>query len=671
MSHPLYNPYASGNQSSNQGQYGLSGGPAEKDHQRASSSAGPGSIFSFCGTSSGTSANSGGIIPSLLPQSISYGPEPSRAIIDKNMERSIDMHIGRAREEVRLLGKPMQQPIDSRLTRIQRECLSSGTGMVSYPMSSTSASLGRRYPGVESGSRSSDWSSNYERPTADEPSKFYSTSASSSFSRSADNVLISSSEREHVMQSLPGLGNVEYPLSDKPAARTESELASNILLRFGLEKEDLDHLVNYPEDQITPANLPYILRQIRLEKTKRATTAVQPKPCSDPQPTRMSHSGGVGMRQEEISSAVLKQSKVIDCGQSDKYTGGAGEEIGSISRSRENCGGSGSMLLIYTYGSSRHIEEPPQKTVESTALGFSRDQASSVSSLSSLYSSKLSSVAPPSNDQTKLEIQPNHSSQTILSSSSLPKTDTDISAVKSEASKPDALKEPEADRQSTTKTQPPCTLYCGVQPSRPDPVLIGSNDTSGNKDQNKPKAQGSITGKINKQQPISQMQQTEKQPVSQTGQAILPSVFSATESVPPALHIPSITGAMQHLPFIPVGPPPIVSRPDLPQPIPDLVEIIDLTLSPTSEQPPAKVSVSRDLPTAAMMRDGAAATPRIFPHTCCLCNTECLKIKVSGSMHSVVSPFRKVPALTAMPSLSSFRQMTLLVITVVVIIRPF
>ncbi|KAK9524972.1 hypothetical protein VZT92_017328 [Zoarces viviparus] len=617
MSHPMYNPYTSGNPSSTQGQYGLSGGPAEKDPQRASSSAGPGSIFSFSGTSSGTSANSGGIIPSLLPQSIGYGLEPSRAIIDKNMERSIDMHIGRAREEVRLLGKPMQQPIDSHLTRIQRECLSSGTGMVSYPMSS--ASLGHRYPGVESGSRTSDWSSNYERPTADEPSTFYSTSASSSFARSADNVLISSSGREHAMQSLPN------------RQKYTSESASNILLRFGLEKEDLDHLVNYPEDQITPANLPYILRQIRIEKTKRAMTAVQSKPCSDPQAARRSHSGGAGMRQEEISSAVLEQSKVIDCGHSDKYTGGAGEEIGSASRSRENCGGSGSMLLIYTDGSSKHIDEPPQKTVESTALGFSRDQASSVSSFSSLSSSKLSSVAPPSNDQTKLQIQPKHSSQTILSSS-LPKTDTDIRAVKSEASKPDALKEPETDRPSTTKTQPPCTLYCGVQPSRPDPVLIGSNDTSGNKDQNKSKAQGSIAGKINKQQPISQIQQkqkqqTEKQPVSQTGQAILPSVFSATELVPPALHIPSITGAMQHLPFIPVGPPPIVSPPALPQPIPDPVEIIDLTLSPSNKQPPAKVSVSKDLPTAAKMRDGAAATPRIFPHTCCLCNRECLQMK--------------------------------------------
>ncbi|KAF1380863.1 hypothetical protein PFLUV_G00168440 [Perca fluviatilis] len=381
MSHPLYNPYAPGNQSSNQGQYGLSSIPAERDPRMGSSHLEPGSSFTSPGASSGTPANSGGMLPSM-----SYRPEQSRAVIDKNIERSVDMHISRAREEVRLLGKSMDRPIDQGtcFTSTERnEFLSSGTGMVSYQMSSTSASLGHRQPGVESCSNSLDWSSNYNRPTADNPSKLYSSSASSNYASGGDSMFNASSEREHDKQSIP----------DKPAATTESsqpkytfESASNILQHFGLEKEDLEHLISYPEDQITPANLPFILRQIRIEKTKRASTAVQSKPCPNPQPTRSVR----GMDSHSLSS---------------------------------------------------------------------------------------------------------------------------------------------------------------------------------------------------------------------------------------------ITNAMQRPLFIPGGPQPDAIPPALPLPIPGLVNLTHLTPPPSNSQPPAKRAVSKGLPTAAMMHDYAAATPRIFPHTCTLCNKECTRMK--------------------------------------------
>ncbi|XP_075948531.1 uncharacterized protein LOC142950809 isoform X2 [Anarhichas minor] len=588
---------------------------------------------------------------------MSSKPEPSSAIIDKNMERSIDMHIRRAREELRLLGKPMQQPIDSRFTGTQRELLSSGSGMVSYSTSSTSASLGRRYPGVESGSSSSDWLSNYERPTGDKPSTFYSSSASSNYASGVDGRFSASSDRDRDMPSIPGLGDFDKPSPDNPAAPTEpnqqkytSETASNILVHFGLEKEDLEHLISYPENQITAANMPFILRQIRLERTKRARTAAQSKPRPEPQPTRMSHSGGAGMRQEEISPAVRQPSNVIDYGHTGKYTGGAGEEIGRTSVSRDNSGGSGSMLPMDTYNSSRHGREPLQKTeVKSSGLGFSRDQASSVSSFSSLHSSTPSFVSPPSNDQT-------NPLQTQTIANPFYRKDTDIRAVKSEASKPVPLKEPEADRQSTMKTQPPCTLLRGVHPSRPVLVLIDTNDTRGIKNQSKTPGQGSTIAEQRKKQqtqqqmqkqPVQQTQQKQKQPVQQTQQqqkqpvqqtqkqqpkqpvpqAMWPPFFPAAKSVPPASHMPSITDAMQRPVFIPVGPPPIVSPPALPQPIPDLMGFIHGTMPSSNRQPPAKAAVSKGLPTAAMMHDYAAASPRLFPHTCCLCNRECPRME--------------------------------------------
>ncbi|XP_037614015.1 uncharacterized protein LOC119481301 [Sebastes umbrosus] len=772
MSHPLYNPYASGNQSSIQGQYGLPSTQAERDPRMATSHLGPGSSFSSSGAPSVTPANSGGMLPSLLPQSMSYRPEQSRAIIDDNIERSIDMHISRAREEVRLIGKPMLQPMDqgTHFTSTRRdEFLSSGTGMASYPMSSSSASLGQRHSGVETGSSSLDWSSNYTKPTANDPSRFYS-SASSNYAGGGDGRFNAPSERERDMQSIPGLGDFDYPVPDKPAATAESgrpkytsESASNILLQFGLEKEDLEHLISYPEDQITPANLPFILREIRYEKTKRAATAVQSKPCPEPQPASsvsgmhcrsLSSSGGARMHQEEISS-VLQPSKVIDYGHTGKYTGGVRDEIGRTSGSRANSGGS--MLPMNTYDSNRHSREPLQKTtteVKSSAFGSSRDQGSSVSSLSSSYSSILSSVAPPSNDQTKrLQTQPNQTFQSILSSFSLPKKDTDIRVLKSEAPKPVPLKEPEADRQSTSNAQPPNTLYRGVHPTRPGLVVIGSNVASSTKDQSQIPGQGSIVAEQRKmqqtqqqpmqqmqmqqkqpmqqmqkqptqqqpmqqmqqkqpmqqmqqrmqqqptqqqlmqqmqkqssqQQPMQQMQQRSKQPmqqiqkeqmqqkqpmqqmqqqskqqmqkqpkqqmqqkqpmqkqpmqqqskhqiqkqqtqkqaVSQTGQAMWPQVFPAAKSVPPASHIPSIAGAMQR----PGGHHPIVIPPAQPQLIPGLMNLMHLTPTPSNRQLPAKTAVSKGQPTAAMMHDYAAETPRIFPHTCCLCNKECTQMK--------------------------------------------
>ncbi|XP_049423815.1 uncharacterized protein LOC125883530 isoform X5 [Epinephelus fuscoguttatus] len=657
MSHPLYNPYASGNQSSTQGQYGLSSIQVARDPQRASSGPGAGPSVSSSGASA-TPANSGGTLPLLLPQSMNYRPEQRRATIDKNLERSVDMHISRAREEVRLLGKQMHQPIDqgARFTSTQiDEFPSSGTGMT-YPLSSTSSSLGHRQSDFESGRSSSEWSSNYKRPTADDPSEFYSSSASSNYAGGGDGRLNVFGERKHDMQSIPGLGDFDCPVPDKPAAPAESsrpkytsESATNILLHFGLEKEDLQHLISFPEDQITPANLPYILRQIRVEKTKKATAAVQSKP--EPQPTgsvrgieshSLSSSGGALLRQEEISLAILQPSKVIDYGHTGKYTGGVGDEIGRTSSSRANSGGNESMLLMNTYDGSRHIREAPQQhttEVKSSAFSSSRDQASSVSSLSSSYSSILSSVAPPSNDQTKrLQSQPNQTSQTILSSFSLPKKDTDIRVLKSEVPKPAPLKEPEDDRQSTSKTQPLSTLYHGVHPCRPGLVLINSNNARGTKDLSKTQGQGStVAEQMKKQQPQQQLQkqpmqqhqkqQTPKQPVSQAGQAVWPPVISAAKSVPPASRTPNITDAMQRPVFVPGGPRPIVGPPALPQPIPSLMNIIPQTQPPSKWQPPAKMAVTKGLPTAAMMHDYAATTPKIFPHTCSLCNRECTRMK--------------------------------------------
>uniref|UniRef100_A0AAY4A0H3 C2H2-type domain-containing protein n=1 Tax=Denticeps clupeoides TaxID=299321 RepID=A0AAY4A0H3_9TELE len=62
------------------------------------------------------------------------------------------------------------------------------------------------------------------------------------------------------------------PLSasaERRPLRYTSESASSILANFGLTSEDLELLSLYPDEELTPDNLPFILRDIRMRKGKR------------------------------------------------------------------------------------------------------------------------------------------------------------------------------------------------------------------------------------------------------------------------------------------------------------------------------------------------------------------------------------------------------------------
>ncbi|NXB58151.1 ZN638 protein, partial [Struthidea cinerea] len=52
--------------------------------------------------------------------------------------------------------------------------------------------------------------------------------------------------------------------SSNPQNRYTPESASSILASFGLSNEDLEELSRYPDDQLTPENMPRILREIRI-----------------------------------------------------------------------------------------------------------------------------------------------------------------------------------------------------------------------------------------------------------------------------------------------------------------------------------------------------------------------------------------------------------------------
>ncbi|XP_011363848.1 zinc finger protein 638 isoform X1 [Pteropus vampyrus] len=84
--------------------------------------------------------------------------------------------------------------------------------------------------------------------------------------------------------------------------RYTKESASSILASFGLSNEDLEELSRYPDEQLTPENMPLILRDIRMRKMGRRL------------PNLPSQS-----RNKETLGSEAVSSNVIDYGHASKY----------------------------------------------------------------------------------------------------------------------------------------------------------------------------------------------------------------------------------------------------------------------------------------------------------------------------------------------------------------
>ncbi|XP_057597155.1 zinc finger protein 638 isoform X2 [Hippopotamus amphibius kiboko] len=90
--------------------------------------------------------------------------------------------------------------------------------------------------------------------------------------------------------------------SPKVQSRYTKESASSILASFGLSNEDLEELSRYPDEQLTPENMPLILRDIRMRKMGRRL------------PNLPSQS-----RNKETLGNEAVSSNVIDYGHASKY----------------------------------------------------------------------------------------------------------------------------------------------------------------------------------------------------------------------------------------------------------------------------------------------------------------------------------------------------------------
>ncbi|XP_060887059.1 uncharacterized protein LOC132958325 [Labrus mixtus] len=472
-------------------------------------------------------------------------------------------------------------------------------------------------------------------------------------------------QREHNMQTIPELGDYDLRASDKPAATSEHrkpkftpETAAKILLHFGLEKEDLEFLISYPEDQMTPANLPLILHQIHLQKDRDNSGGSGYVSTMD---TTDNRNGQEPFQKKDTE----QESSFTSLGSS------CSSALSSASPSSDKTTQS-QMLPKQTFQDT--LSSFPLQKVD-TDMRFYKSEAPKPvplnpqevdcqSILKTQLPSTLSHGIHPSRPGLVLIGSNDWTFQDTLSSS-LPKKDTDMRFYKSEAPKPVPLNPQEVDCQSILKTQLPSTLSHGIHPSRPGLVLIGSNDQAFQDTFSSfplPKKDTDIKvykSEAPKPVPLNQ-QEVDCQSTLKTQ---LPSTLShgIHPSRPGLVLIGSndrtFQDTLSSFPLPKKDTDIKVYKSEAPKPVPLNQQEVDcpstlktqlpstlshglhpsqpgLVLSGSNDASDPKevkdeVAVSKDQPSPEMLYDYALAIPKIFPHTCSLCNKDCTDLNVS------------------------------------------
>ncbi|KAJ3585182.1 hypothetical protein NHX12_013903 [Muraenolepis orangiensis] len=342
MSH-LYNPYSPESQDSSQGPYQPPSAQEGPGNVGEPSHLVPGSTHASYGASSGTSMNPSHIHPSTHPGPMCYNPGQSTT----ELENAIDIHIKQAREEASL------QSTFKKLTPDHN------TRQTTWPEVPLGLEQGQ-FSGYSKTSGASNWPSSYQT-TSSEAS--YNVYTSTSSSPSAPN--IPPSHYSQSSESYPGsrysyVGGVNNGNSYKPSSAAESapstlwsgdykppdrpsssmnteyyqagynsESVIDIIKRFDLHEEDLEELCAYSEDELSPTNLPYLLRGIRHRRAERSSAAAQSSMVH--MVSQLSSETMAGSRAnikcvEEAPPAFQQQSKVIEYGHTSKFTGGYWKE---------------------------------------------------------------------------------------------------------------------------------------------------------------------------------------------------------------------------------------------------------------------------------------------------------------------------------------------------------
>ncbi|TRZ06930.1 hypothetical protein HGM15179_020176, partial [Zosterops borbonicus] len=175
--------------------------------------------------------------------------------------------------------------------------------------------------------------------------------------------------------------------NSNPQNRYTPESASSILASFGLSNEDLEELSRYPDDQLTPENMPRILREIRIRKMGHAAPVLH-APSRGEEPAG-ENSGG--------TSTVIK-GKVIDYGHASKY------------------GYTEDPLEICTYNAEALPEEPLESRVYNAESSENREEFQREQSVPPVAVPPPNPVGPctavfPAEELIKLPAFPGDSSQ--------------------------------------------------------------------------------------------------------------------------------------------------------------------------------------------------------------------------------------------------------------------
>ncbi|CAL8378490.1 unnamed protein product [Boreogadus saida] len=370
----------------------------------------------------------------------------------------------------------------------------------------------------------------------------------------------------------------DCPSSSKNAAfspaRYTCESAMDILKRFNLQEEDLEALCAYPDDQLSTANLPCLLRDIRQKKANRLSAATSSSMDHQAQGSHCAPETTLGpgadvKRAVGAPSAFQQPIKVIEYGHTSKYTVGIREE--EKDRGHHSISvGPRSLIESGLMGSSTsQSRETLQKDLAQAKHGCSLSQRSTTLS-PSVYSLLPSVTASP------------------VATNIIPKRDSSANQAASAASQRPAK-------------------GTGHTSHRP---ALGSGTTSH-------KATTGPTG-TNRHKPATGPGTNRHKPTPGTGTTSQsPAQGAGTTSPRPALGVG--TTILRPAPATDPGPIPIPrSIPTNQGPPP---------ASDESIQRPPPVKPADRVPTAAMISDYMGVKPDLFPHTCSLCNKPCAAMK--------------------------------------------
>ncbi|XP_070805054.1 zinc finger protein 638 isoform X2 [Pituophis catenifer annectens] len=325
-------------------------------------------------------------------------------------------------------------------------------------------------------------------------------------------------------------------------SRYTNESASSILASFGLSNEDLEELSRYPDDQLTPENMPLILRDIRMRKMAHQMPSL-PHQSSEKE----------NFRSEDGRGSMVK-SKVIDYGHESKYRYDEGP------------------LEVKVYGS----EGPPKDTLkgfqsqQTPPAGITSKQMNAVEELIRQMGFQRST---PSTQSFFPMDSPNK-----MSGLCAPSTGTGVAPAVQPIMPPVGPPLPRPAMPPVRQALPP--------PSVARPMMSPMNQAP---PPPPPPFAPEMLGGMNRRERIHE----ESRP---------------SPSAPPE-------PAPAHKPF----------RKEIDGPIKSPFGVVKASWLPVFSKMDAQKM--KRLPTPSMMNDYYAASPRIFPHMCSLCNVECRHLK--------------------------------------------